>query len=159
MLPVTPLYARNKELLTLLSSLLDDEREALSQVNADKIIALSDEKSTVIEELNTLNEKRLSLLIKFGIFTKEEAHTQGQFRKWLLSQENNEDLLALVNECDQLLGICKEKNELNEQILTIAQQRNKSLLEILQGTSRKSRVYTAKGNSKPISSKHTIGRA
>ena len=158
MVPITPIFARNKELLILLSELLDNEREALAQLNAQSIVDLANDKKTILEELDELNTTRHSLLLKFGVIDKQKTE-EGQFKHWLDQQTLYDELKQLVIECEHLLETCKIKNTANEHILTVAQQRNKSLLEILQGIDKNSRVYTAKGNTRPVSSKHTIGRA
>lgn len=158
MVPVEPIFARNKELLDSLSTLLDSERDALAQLSPERILEISEQKKSILDELDSLNIKRHSLLLKFGIIDQKKAE-EGQFKAWLQTQLENPRLNDLVLECEILLESCKEKNQSNEQILYIAQKRNKSLLEILKGTDRKSRVYTATGGTKPVSSKHTIGRA
>jgi flagellar biosynthesis protein FlgN len=158
MVPVEPIFARNKELLVSLSELLDNERDALAQLDPDKILTLSKQKSVILDELDALNIKRHSLLLKFGIIDQKKAE-EGQFKKWLHTKSSNPKLIDLVTQCEVLLESCKVKNHNNEQVLNISQQRNKTLLEILKGTDKKSRVYTAKGGTNPVSSKHTIGRA
>ncbi len=158
MVPVEPIFLRNKELLSSLSTLLDVEREALAQLNSEKIIEISKQKQTILDELDKLNIKRHSLLLKFGVINQKKAE-EGQFKAWLNTPPVNTNLTNLVLDCENLLEVCKEKNHSNEQILHIAQERNKSFLEILKGSDKKSRVYTAKGSTKPINSKHTLGKA
>lgn len=158
MVPVEPIFARNKELLDSLSELLDNERNALAQLSPEKILEIAEQKRMILDELDALNIKRHSLLLKFGIINQKKTE-EGQFKNWLHTQSANPRLIELVTQCEVLLETCKTKNHNNEQVLNISQQRNKTLLEILKGTDKKSRVYTAKGGTKPVSSKHTIGRA
>lgn len=159
MVPLSPVFARNKELLQALIELLDQERLALGRLNPADIQELAAQKKVLLEELDSLNLKRHDILVKFGIITSKGPE-EGLFRNWLDQQQTGySELKILVKECEQLLETCKTKNLANEQILSIAHKRNQNLLEILQGQSKKHKVYTAKGGTRPVSSKHTIGRA
>ncbi|MFT2110691.1 flagella synthesis protein FlgN [Marinomonas sp. 2405UD68-3] len=158
MVPVEPIFARNKELLDSLSTLLDNERDALAKLSSEAILEIAAQKRAILDELDALNTKRHSLLIKFGIINQKQPE-EGQFKEWLHTQHKDVKLIELVSLCEKLLETCKEKNHTNEQILNIAQKRNKSFLEILKGSDKKSRIYTAKGSTRPINSKHTIGKA
>lgn len=136
MVPLTPIFTKNKELLISLSSLLDNEREALGRLDSQIILTIASQKQTILDELDALNKKRHSLLLKFGVIRSPQSE-EGQFKAWLDKQSLYDDLKQLIHDCEQLLETCKAKNLVNEHILSIAQQRNKTLLEIFQGTEKK----------------------
>lgn len=159
MIPIAPIFIRSKEILEKLSSLLDEERLAYGEVDSEAIIDLSEQKQTLLDEMNQLNEKRVNILIKFDIVDRKTP-TEAQFKHWLTQQDSSvDDIRLLMKECENLLQSCKVKNNTNARILNTLQKRNKHLYELLQGHSSKNKVYTARGSTRPISSKHTLGRA
>ncbi|MCB5162842.1 flagella synthesis protein FlgN [Marinomonas algarum] len=159
MIPVVPIFQRNKEILHQLSSILDEERTAYGKLNSEVIIEIAKKKQILLDEMNQLNDKRTKILIKFGIFDKK-APSEEAFKHWLGLQDSSLDnVRLLMQECETLLKACKIKNNTNARVLNTLQKRNKSLYELLQGHSSKNKVYTAKGSTHPISSKHTLGRA
>ncbi|GGN15914.1 MULTISPECIES: flagella synthesis protein FlgN [Marinomonas] len=159
MIPIAPIFVRSKELLEKISLLLDEERLAYSKIDSDAIISLSEQKQELLNEMNQLNEKRVNILIKFDIVDRKKP-TEEAFKHWLSLQDSSMDnVRLLMQECEALLRQCKTKNNTNARILNTLQKRNKHLFELLQGHSSKNKVYTARGSTRPISSKHTLGRA
>ena len=159
MIPIAPIFVRSKEILEKLSLLLDDERLAYGEVNSQAILSLSEQKQTLLDEMNQLNEKRVNILIKFDVVDRKTP-TEEAFKKWLSLQDSSMDHVRLLTqECEALLRQCKTKNNTNARILNTLQKRNKHLFELLQGHNSKNKVYTARGSTRPISSKHTLGRA
>ncbi|UTV98789.1 flagellar protein FlgN [Marinomonas rhizomae] len=159
MIPITPIFVRSKEILQELSSLLDKERLAYGELDSEVIIDLSEQKQTLLDEMNLLNEKRINILIKFDIVDRKKP-TEEEFKNWLNKQDSSMDSVRLLmQECETLLKKCKTQNNTNARILNTLQKRNKHLFELLQGHSSKNKVYTARGSTRPISSKHTLGRA
>ncbi|NLQ17536.1 flagellar protein FlgN [Marinomonas sp. M1K-6] len=159
MIPITPIFIRSKEILKELSSLLDEERLAYGKLDSEIIINLSEQKQTLLDEMNQLNEKRINVLIKFDVVDRKKP-TEEAFKNWLNTQDSSMDnIRLLMQDCEALLKQCKIKNNTNARILNTLQKRNKHLFELLQGHSSKNKVYTARGSTRPISSKHTLGRA
>ncbi|MBJ7539789.1 flagella synthesis protein FlgN [Marinomonas transparens] len=159
MLPITPIFVRSKEILKQLSLLLDEERVAFGELSSDTIVSLSEQKKSLLDEMNQLNNKRINILIKFDVVDRDNP-TEEEFKVWLDQQDSSMDhIRLLMQECDLLLRECKTKNHTNARILNTLQKRNKHLFELLQGHSSKNKVYTSRGSTKPISSKHTLGRA
>jgi flagellar biosynthesis protein FlgN len=159
MIPVAPVFIRSKEILEKLSLLLDEERLAYGKLDSEAIIDLSEQKQALLDEMNQLNEKRVNILIKFDIVDRKNP-TEEAFKNWLSLQDSSMDnIRLLMQECEALLRQCKTKNNTNARILNTLQKRNKHLFELLQGHSSKNKVYTARGSTRPISSKHTLGRA
>ncbi|MGB7390880.1 flagella synthesis protein FlgN [Marinomonas sp.] len=159
MLPIVPVFLRSKEILQQLSSLLDSERVAFGELNNEAIVSIATEKSTLLDEMNLLNERRVNLLIKFNILDRKKP-SEEDFKVWLSEQDSSMDeTRQLMEDCEALLIICKTKNQSNARILSTLQKRNKHLFELLQGHNDKSKVYTSRGATRPISSKHTLGRA
>ncbi|WP_421855637.1 flagella synthesis protein FlgN [Marinomonas sp.] len=159
MIPIAPIFIRSKEILENISELLDKERLAYGEVDSEAIIDLSEQKQALLDEMNQLNEKRVNILIKFDIVDRKKP-TEEEFKHWLSQQDSSmDDIRLLMKECENLLQSCKVKNNTNARILNTLQKRNKHLYELLQGHSSKNKVYTARGSTRPISSKHTLGRA
>lgn len=158
MLPLIPILKRNKEILELLLDLLIQERIAFGSLDTSKIQKLSQAKKEAIDELDELGEKQHKILCKFGVINPRKP-IPGTFKKWLLEQAPTDEVRTLVEECEALLVECKGKNFANERVLSSVRRRNQAMLEILKGQNKKHRVYTASGDSRPISSKHIIGSA
>jgi len=158
MLPLIPILKRNKELLELLLALLTQERAAFGALNTARIQEITQAKQEAIDELDELGKKQHQILCKFGVINPRKP-IPGAFRNWLSEQDPSDESRILVEECESLLVECKGKNFANERILSSARRRNPAILEILKGQNKKHRVYTASGNSRPISSKHIIGSA
>ncbi|WP_111638092.1 flagella synthesis protein FlgN [Marinomonas shanghaiensis] len=159
MIPIAPIFVRSKEILEKLSLLLDDERSAYGELDSQTIISLAEQKQALLDEMNQLNEKRVNILIKFDVVDRKKP-TEEAFKHWLSLQDSAMDnVRLLMQECETLLRQCKTKNNTNARILNTLQKRNKHLFELLQGHNSKNKVYTARGSTRPISSKHTLGRA
>jgi flagella synthesis protein FlgN len=159
MIPIAPIFIKSKETLERLSLLLDEERLAYGELDSETIINLSEEKQSLLDEMNQLNEKRVNILIKFDVVDRKEP-SEEDFKKWLSLQDSSMDeVRLLMKDCEALLKKCKTQNNTNARILNTLQKRNKHLYELLQGHSSKNKVYTARGSTRPISSKHTLGRA
>ncbi|MBR7887471.1 flagellar protein FlgN [Marinomonas sp. A79] len=159
MIPLAPVFERSKAILQRLSELLDEERFAYGKLDTDIIVSLSKQKQDLLDEMNQLNEKRINILIKFGVVDKRSP-SEDAFKQWLAQQDSTMDVIRLLmQECEQLLKHCKVKNNTNARVLNTLQKRNKYLFELLQGHSSKNKVYTSKGSTRPISSKQTLGRA
>ncbi|MGJ8647639.1 MAG: flagella synthesis protein FlgN [Marinomonas colpomeniae] len=159
MIPIALIFVRSKEILENLSSLLDEERLAYGQSDSKKIINLAEQKQSLLDEMNQLNEKKINILIKFDIVDRRNP-TEEEFKTWLSLQDSSmNDVRLLIQECEKLLKKCKTQNNTNARILSTLQKRNKHLYELLQGHSIKNKVYTSRGSTRPISSKHTLGRA
>ncbi|NVK74700.1 flagellar protein FlgN [Marinomonas sp. CT5] len=159
MIPIAPIFVRSKEILQKLSLLLDEERLAYGEIDSEAIIELSNQKQTLLDEMNLLNEKRVNILIKFDIVDRKNP-TEEEFKDWLSQQDSSmDDIRLLMKDCEALLQNCKIKNNTNARILNTLQKRNKHLYELLQGHNNKNKVYTSRGSTRPVSSKHTLGRA
>lgn len=158
MIPLAPLFIQIKENLEHLSEVLLRERSALATATPDDILQLASEKKSLLDAIDSANAKRQSMLIKFGVLHPKQPSDK-QFFDWLDQQNNMEDVKLLIAECDELLKVCKQANQTNARVLSTLQKRNKTLFEMLQGHNRKNKVYTSSGNTRPVSSKHTIGRA
>lgn len=158
MLPLIPVLKRNIELLTLLLDLLTQERIAFGSLNSSRIQEISQAKQTAIDELDELGKKQHKILCKFGVINPKKP-LPGAFKTWLSQQSPDDETRLLVEECEALLVQCKGKNFANERVLSSVRRRNQAMLEILKGQNKKHRVYTATGDSRPISSKHIIGSA
>ena len=159
MIPITPIFIKSKEILSELSTLLDEERQALGEQDSERILALADKKQSLLDEMNELNDKRVNVLIKFDVVDRKNP-TEQEFKDWLKVQDSSMDeVRLLMKECETLLRSCKTKNNTNAQILSTLQKRNKHLFELMQGHNGKNKVYTSRGSTRPISSKQTLGRA
>lgn len=159
MIPIAPIFIRSKEVLEKLSALLDEERFAYGELDSDTIINIAEQKQALLDEMNQLNEKRVNILIKFDVVDRKKP-TEEEFKHWLNLQDSSLDnVRLLMNECETLLQVCKTKNNTNARVLNTLQKRNKHLFELLQGHNSKNKVYTSRGSTHPISSKHTLGRA
>lgn len=158
MVPLAPLFTQMKENLEKLLEVLQRERRILATATPDDILQLSSEKQALLDNIDTANEKRTKMLIKFGVIDAKDPSDHA-FKEWLDAQPKMEDVKQLVDECNILLDQCKKENFTNARIITTLRKRNKTLFEMLQGHNRKNKVYTSKGNTHPVSSKHTLGRA
>ena len=158
MVPLAPLITQIKDNLEQLLEVLEQERVALATATPDDILALSEEKKRLLNNIDSADKKRNLMLVKFGVADAKKP-AEFDFSRWLSTQQNMDDVKALVEECNTLLDACKSINQTNAHIVSTLRKRNKSMFEMLQGHSRKNKVYTASGGTRPVSSKHTLGRA
>lgn len=158
MVPLAPLITQIKEHLEQLLEVLQQERTALATATPEFIQQLADEKKRLLDGIDSANRKRNLMLVKFGILDAK-APSEAAFTEWLSQQTNMDDVKELVRQCNDLLDQCKQANETNAHILATLRKRNKAMFEMLQGHSRKNKVYTSSGGTRPVSSKHTLGRA
>ena len=158
MIPLAPIFTDIRDELSKLAELLTKERLELAQASPQQVLDTAGRKKEILDNIDKLNLKRTKMLIKFGIVDAKKPSDAG-FRKWLDKQDNLDDVKALIKECNELLESCKKDNNTNMLIVGTVQRRTQTMLEMMQGHNRKNRVYTASGGTRPVSSKHTLGRA
>ncbi|ADZ90306.1 flagellar export chaperone FlgN [Marinomonas mediterranea] len=158
MIPLAPIFSKIKSNLLELEELLEKERSALATKDSDRIEKVASLKKSLLDDIDTQTLKHSQVLRKFNIVNQKNQQTF-DFKKWLAEQSKMDDVKLLVEECESLLEKCKLVNNTNAKVLNTVQKRDKALLEMLQGHHHKNKVYTQSGGTKPISSKHTLGRA
>jgi len=76
---------------------------------SETIIALSEQKQTLLDEMNKLNEKRVNILIKFDIVDRKKP-SEEEFKSWLTLQDSSMDnVRLLMQDCETLLKNAKHK--------------------------------------------------
>ncbi|TPE54935.1 flagellar protein FlgN [Maribrevibacterium harenarium] len=158
MIPLAPIFQDIRDELSRLAELLTKERLELAQASPQQVLDTAGRKKEILDNIDKLNAKRIKMLVKFGILDAKKP-SDAKFKAWLAQQDNLDDVKALIKECDELLEVCKKDNNTNMLILGTVQRRTQTMLEMMQGHSRKNRIYTPSGGTKPVSSKHTLGRA
>ncbi|TDO98206.1 flagellar export chaperone FlgN [Marinomonas balearica] len=158
MIPLAPIFSKIKDSLLELEELLEKERSALAIKDSQRITLVASRKKNLLDNIDNLTHKYFETLKKFSIINKKNQDTY-DFKKWLAEQDRMDDVKLLVEECESLLSKCKLVNDTNAKVLNTVQKRDKALLEMLQGHHHKNKVYTQSGGTRPISSKHTLGRA
>lgn len=158
MIPLAPLIKQIEENLEQLHEVLQRERVALATATPDDILQLTDEKKRLLDSIDVAEKKRSLMLVKFGVITPDQQ-ADFDFSAWLNQQANMDDVKQRVQHCNELLETCKHTNQTNAHILATLRKRNKAMFEMLQGHNRKNKVYTSNGGTRPVSSKHTLGRA
>ncbi|MEM7280569.1 MAG: flagellar protein FlgN [Pseudomonadota bacterium] len=120
---------------------LKDEREALTNRNAEALKQATDHKNLFILELEKLETER-------SVLQRQSEQTQASFKDFLgwcdpkhQLEQQWADLLILVEDC-------KKANETNGAMLKTQEQQVNTVLSILCGIPQDQTVYDASGNKR-----------
>ena len=136
-----------------LNELLEAEYQAILNHDPASLEQSTVEKQAGIEQLATLDRKRISLVESLGYGTGH-ADIENCLRK--LDRDGR-----LSDQWKQLLttaGKCRENNLRNHHLVEIGSRHTRQLLCILRGEDTDNRIYSAKGNTDEQHNSRTLGR-
>ena len=141
---------RLKSLLQQESSTLEDLYEtlmkeliALKERDADSVTLLSQEKNTLLNELQKLD-------------TERQLYLQSSFSK--ASAGVTDEINQLTNEIEACLKKCKKQNSINGGIIEMSKLFNEKMLDIICGNADKETTYGSTGKNNTDKNQHSLGR-
>jgi len=157
--PHTELHAlidQGVELLLALEKLLLEERRALEQRELEAITQCTEDKSTLLEQIDANFRARHQWLTAQGI---DPSATGWQS----FLQQQPASIAELLGHSWQTLADTLQRVQksslINQQLVRRSQENTGRLLSILQGKNQRSQLYSSSGQSDSFSTQSHIGKA
>jgi len=142
--------------LKQLLALLNEEHSALENSNIEKLAEFATTKQLLVENLEDLETERKNILSQAGLDLTKTGVAD------FLSRDNTtskNETNALWDDIAELSRTCEEQNNLNGIIIEGQRRRTEIALQILQGKSTESELYSKHGKSVNAKNKSTSVRA
>ncbi len=140
-----------------LVSTLQTEYNILKKVDTGDLASLSQQKQSLIDQLETLSQQWLGLLLDDQTEITAEgirAHLQAA------DPDNSLRLLPLWEQLGQLARECQRQNQVNGAVLVVRQQATQQALDILRGMPPEGQAsYGPQGTTRTTAPGVTIGKA
>ena len=138
------LQQESATLENLLAALMKEHR-ALKERNAESVSQLSEEKSILLNELETLDKERQLYLQGVSQKEKSDSHIKNEIKQ-------------LNSEIEVSLDKCKKQNNINGGIIEMSKLFNEKMLDIICGNTAKETTYSATGKNNTGKNQHSLGR-
>ncbi|MGM0679732.1 MAG: flagella synthesis protein FlgN [Pseudomonadota bacterium] len=139
--------------LSALQETLQAEYQALSDNDRQGIEQAARDKSRLTALLDDLEQERVTLLREAGL----DLDRSGVMAYLGRQQNNSADPLAGVwQEIEQLSRECEQQNRINGIIIEQNRKRTETALNILQGQSGNTELYSSSGNAVSASNRQSI---
>jgi flagella synthesis protein FlgN len=125
-------------------ALLDEERNALTGAQADRLPDIATEKSTLAARLNQLEAQRDSLLAASGF-----PHGRAGIDAWLATRPKADAERGRWNELLKLALQARDGNETNGRLINILLKQNQEALSVLLSGGTES-IYGADGQQRNL---------
>jgi flagella synthesis protein FlgN len=139
--------------LEILSRLLEQEKQALRNRDANEIQSLGQSKQELVLSLERRSRQKAQLLAKSPLRIRP-----GQVREKLVTL-NNENLLQLWDRTQSAMSHCKERNLLNGKIISLSLQRTHRLMDLLRGQHSQPAIYGSQGKTHSSGGRSSLGKA
>ncbi len=134
--------------------MLAEERRVLNGAEADRLADIANEKSSLAAQLNRVEARRDTLLVKLG-FAKGRTGTEA----WLASLPAAETERRQWTELLQLAAQARDENETNGRLIGILLRQNQDALSVLLSGGADS-IYGTDGQQRSLSDgKRSLGSA
>jgi flagella synthesis protein FlgN len=151
---LSELLVRELSDLRRFCALLVEERRVLNGAEADRLTDIANEKSSLAAQLNRVEARRDTLLVKSG-FAKGRAGTEA----WLASLPEAETERQQWSEVLQLAAQARDENETNGRLIGILLKQNQDALSVLLSGGADS-IYGTDGQQRSLSDgKRSLGSA
>lgn len=139
-----PLLEQQLSVTTELLTTLQTEYKVLKQMDSCDLTSISQQKQTLIDQLEGLSQAWLGLLLD----TQAEITSEG-IRAHLQAADPQEtlQLLPLWQQLGEQARECQRQNQVNGAILVVRQQATQQALDILRGMPEGQPTYGPKGTS------------
>ncbi|WP_286236869.1 flagellar protein FlgN [Neptuniibacter halophilus] len=141
-------------LLDSLSEIYDQELEALSSKDLDRLSDTTQEKMGLLNSFHTFTQQRVELLSSFGVQVEV-----GDYSLPDTSSPAARLTGELHTEIKQKLKQLQQKNKRNEQAIYRNQQNVNQLLAIVRGHKKQDQLYNKSGNSGLYKAQSRLGKA
>ena len=132
-------FDSERQLAARLLDVLANELGVLTSGEIDRMEDLLEQKSRLIHQLSQASHKRYMMLAEMG-FSADEAG----MRQWL-QQQHSDSLTIRWGEFQELLTRGKEANRVNGLLINKHFNRNKQVLDVLQGARHTGQFYGPDG--------------
>ncbi|TNC79896.1 MAG: hypothetical protein C9356_16550 [Oleiphilus sp.] len=140
--------------LEALTSTLSAEKTALKSRDSKAIQQVTQNKSSLVQQIETRAKQKAKLLASCGLGIKPGAVTK------TLESYGDEELTGLWKESVQALKQCKDQNTVNGSIISQTLQRTAKLMSIIRGQGTKPDLYGQQGKTQSVSNgQHILGKA
>lgn len=139
-------FEQDARLVNNLLELLAREQSSLVMVDVDKMEALMEEKSELLQQINLTAKSRYAVLATMGFEQNESGMTA-----WLKNQKKPA-LNVAWDKFQKSISQAKEMNRLNGMLISKHFNRNQQLLNHLQGNAGAGDVYSKSGQAKSYAS-------
>jgi len=141
-------------LLESLNTIYDQELEAVSSKNLEKLSDITQEKMGVINKFHAFTQDRVALLNSFGIDIDAENYSAPDD-----STPHSQQTNTLYTEIKRHLKELQHKNKRNEQAIFRNQQNVSQLLAIARGHTKEDQLYNKAGGSGLYKAQSSLGKA
>lgn len=140
--------------LDTLQQILSAEKTALKSRDSDKIQHITQNKSSLVQQIETRAKQKAKLLASSGLGVKPGKVTE------TLESFGDRELTELWKQSVQELKTCKDKNAVNGSVISHTLQRTAKLMSIIRGQGNKPDLYGQKGKTSSMSGgRHILGKA
>lgn len=140
-------------LLDQLILLLQEERSSLSQNNAALTQPILTRKTELLALLEQNSQQRNQLLVSQGL-SADDSGVQAYFKS--LPKNVAKSYAEKWQVLEEKLENCKAENLINGKIIHRSRQQVDVLLNLLQGNSGASKIYTENGQAKSVNRHHPL---
>ncbi|MBL4852004.1 MAG: flagellar protein FlgN [Gammaproteobacteria bacterium] len=111
-----------------MAKILSDERNALANSDAAQMDKTSQEKRSLLADLEAHARKRLQLVTNMGYQKK-----LGTVRHFLSQKDPSQALLQSWDSLNRQLQLCSDQNQINGRIISLSQRKTEMTLNVLRG--------------------------
>ena len=151
---VAAITEREIELISRFVAVLKDEQDALKRADPSALQDLGAEKTSLAEQLNTLESDR-----RFALGINDDQNTRQAMAAWLA--QHPEEHAVVVN-WEKLLDLAREAkqlHELNAGLVAMHLQLTSDALTILTRQSGQNGLYGSDGQAAPVSGSRIVDSA
>ncbi|WP_027855792.1 flagella synthesis protein FlgN [Marinobacterium litorale] len=157
--PVPQLLAlidQGTALLVRLDELLDQERRSLEKRDLEGIVAINEEKASLLDDIQNNFNARHTLLSNQGVALSAEG-----LEAYIASlpDEQGRTVHQQWQQLSQALEKTQRASLINQQLVRRGQENTDRMLSLLQGKNQKSELYGSSGQRNNFATQSRIGKA
>lgn len=148
------MIAQDSAALAQLKQLLARERGQLEQRKQDELSRIAEQKSVLLDQLNSNAKQRQQILTTLGLPTNAQG--------WDLFLQRNTTTAPLLGDWKLVVTEfedCQKMNDINGKMIARSQQTLSHLLGLLRGKVAAPSLYTAQGTKTQHTASYTVAKA
>ncbi len=142
---LTELLSEDYKCIESLQTLLAEEKEILIKREFDKLNELSENKQTLIEAIQSNNEKKITILSPFSNEKEPVKLLEALVNKF--GEAKTRKLKEMNQQLEEKLEKCRRQNAANGQVIIRSLKDNKELINIVTGKTTGNELYNSLGKS------------
>lgn len=151
---ISALVQQEIRCIQALNSALDEERQALTDRDAQRLEQSIAAKQTQLGALEALESQRIARLTAAGYGNDSSA-----MASYLSATDANDQLNTLWTELVNLLRTCRDNNVVNGGVIEASRHRAQQALAILRGQIPGTQTYDPAGRATQNNASRTLGKA